>query len=173
MTEGRIAPSSWRDGVACITAPWPEYVSGGPHRGIDFACGVNKANRFIAVESGIVVNVVGGSKTRSGYVEVQCDSGHNLIYKHGGNFGVKIADEVEPGDVLATPNYTNTDSLHLHFEVWVGGDNVNPLEYLLGYQPDLKYYWSDDPSSLSNKVAMYYKKNYSELYEEILSRRAT
>ena len=166
-------PSSWKKNIIKLTAPWPTYIGGGAHAGIDIACGGNTTDRAIACEDAFILDIIEGSKSISGTVILDgLESGYQIKYKHQGDFQIKAGDTIEGGVVLSTPNRTNTDSLHIHFEVWDEDKNLDPLRYLLDTQPNLRFDWlSSDPESESNKTAKYYKKNYPEIYRELLDRR--
>jgi len=160
------SPSNYKLGIVRLTAGWPEYIDGKTrHMGIDIVCGVGSMDRSVCVEDSEVIRVEEGTKTKSGLIELLGTSGHTVIYKHMGNFKIAVGDEIPEGAMLATPNLTNTDSLHLHFEVWVNGKNVDPLEYLFGVQPDLKY-----EMSARFGVDMFYKNNQPGMYNELLRR---
>jgi murein DD-endopeptidase MepM/ murein hydrolase activator NlpD len=162
------SPSTWKRGVCRLTAGWPYYVDNKTtHRGIDIVCGVSPTDRVVAVEDGYVVDIEEGDRDKSGYIKYEGNSGYTIVYKHMGHFEVDIGQEIEEGQVLATPNLTNTDSLHLHMEVWDGDKNINPLEYLFGVQEDLKYEMSS-----TFKVDSYYRKYYPEMYQELIKRGA-
>jgi len=160
------SPSSYKLGIVRLTAGWPTYIDGKTtHRGVDIVCGVGSLDRSICVEDSRVMKVIPGDSETSGTIELLGVSGHTVIYKHMGIFRIAVDDEIPEGAILATPNLTNTDSLHLHFEVWVKNKNVNPLEYLFGVQPDLKY-----EMSARFQVDKFYKNYHPDMYQELSKR---
>jgi murein DD-endopeptidase MepM/ murein hydrolase activator NlpD len=80
----------------------------------------------------------GGDVTRSGIfsdggigVEIEHQEGWRTFYYHLKEAEVKIGDVVEAGDLIGycnnTGKYTTAD--HLHFELRVDGDKINPAGY--------------------------------------------
>ena len=144
-----MSPSSYKDNVCRITQGWPTYTGGKRHYGIDICCGIHHTDKMLCVEDSVVIETFEGNGKKSGYVKLLgLISEKIIIYKHAGKFKVKEKDKIKSGDIIASPNYTNTDSLHLHFEVWNNEKNLNPIEYLMDVQPYLKY-------ELSKNFGMY------------------
>ncbi len=58
-------------------------------------------------------------------------SGITTLYAHQSEIAVSNGDRVERGDVIGSVGSTgNSTGPHLHFEVRVNGDAVNPRRYL-------------------------------------------
>ncbi|QAY68580.1 hypothetical protein ET464_16815 [Paenibacillus protaetiae] len=100
------------------------------HTGIDFAA--PKGTDIFAAESGVVLL----AQPVSGYGNaIIIDHGHNLwtLYGHirDGGTKVKQGDTVKKGQKIAEVGMTGTATgYHLHFEVRVNGNPVNPSSYL-------------------------------------------
>lgn len=103
------------------------------HKGIDMAA--LKGTRVKAAASGIIVEACedkGYGKT----IVIEHDSTYKTRYAHLDkmhvNLGQHVAQGLWIGDVGATGNVraTGKDASHLHFEVYVDGDRVNPLHFL-------------------------------------------
>lgn len=138
-------------GYAWITSRFgPRW--GGMHRGIDIGIPHNRwpvsptfigrpAN-VVAADGGEVIIVVGregaptdrgflGSREGGGfgrYVAIFHDNGHVTIYAHLHDVFVTVGQQVARGEVIGTVGSTgNSTGPHLHFEIRVNGERVNPL----------------------------------------------
>lgn len=80
----------------------------------------------------------GGRVTAAGYrgsygimIEVDHGSGYRTRYGHACRAAVSAGQGVEPGQTLGFVGLTgNTTGPHLHFELYCGGEKVDPLQYL-------------------------------------------
>ncbi len=106
-----------------------QYYLGWRHTGVDIACGWSKPIR--AAKSGVV------SRTQYIYYGY----GFNIIVNHGGGvqtlYGhlsriyVQPGETVQKGQVIGLEGSTGYSSgPHLHFEVRINGQRVNPLGYI-------------------------------------------
>ena len=162
-----MTPSSSKPGIARLIQPWPNYINkfgtiGRRHYGIDIMSGYYSNDCFLSVEPSKVLEVKEGSSRVSGRVKLEGVSGFIMVYKHCGQFKVEEGDTIECGVEIAKPNYTNTDSKHLHLEVWDGATNYDPLLFLSMIQTELKYEFTT-----SYPIEKYYIDNHPELYERI------
>ncbi|MCJ7717070.1 MAG: M23 family metallopeptidase, partial [Anaerolineales bacterium] len=58
------------------------------------------------------------------------------LYAHQSEFLVQEGDRVNAGDLVGRVGSTGRSSgPHLHWEVWVGGIQVDPLDWLEGSYP--------------------------------------
>ncbi|MCP3670006.1 MAG: M23 family metallopeptidase [Gammaproteobacteria bacterium] len=98
------------------------------HHGVDIASRPGTA--INAVGSGIVIF----SGTKSGYgklVKVQHGNGFVTIYGHNQELKVNVGDYVSKGQNIATVGSTGRSTgPHVHFEVQLDGEAVNPVKYL-------------------------------------------
>lgn len=173
MVINNISPSNYKEGIVRITQGWPYYhtksgIKQRRHWGLDIVCGYGgKDDRAVCVEDSRVVEIRYGSRRKSGYVKLLGNHSKRIVvYKHFGNFEVDENDSVTAGDILATPNFTNTRALHMHLEVWNDesmSENLDPLDYLFNVQQDLKYGMSENYG-----VANYYKLNYFSIYQKLM-----
>ena len=105
------------------------------HRGVDFAAPTG--HKIKASESGIVI-VAGRKKKYNGYGKITIiDHGtkakkrYSTIYAHQSRIFVKVGDYVSRGDVIGWVGSTgNSTGPHLHFEIRLNGNPVNPLKYI-------------------------------------------
>jgi murein DD-endopeptidase MepM/ murein hydrolase activator NlpD len=116
-------------GCACLTPP-----RRGLHSGVDIGNGgINGANVY-AMNSGTVVTAVTGWGGGYGnYIVIDHGGGVTTLYAHLQNGSLRhgVGTEVEKGDVIGRVGNTGMSfGAHLHFEVRVNGNTVNPMGYV-------------------------------------------
>ena len=100
------------------------------HLGVDYAA--PKGTKIFAAGNGTVTFI----GRRSGYgnvVEISHGGNYSTLYAHVSGFakGVKVGNQVKQKELIAYVGNTGLSSgPHLHFEILVGGGQVNPLKYL-------------------------------------------
>lgn len=98
------------------------------HSGIDISA--PRGSKIRAGSSGLVIT----SEYTGGYGRlVEIDHGYGVItrYAHNSQMFVREGDIVQQGQVISTVGTTgHSTGPHLHFEVLVEGEKVNPLAYL-------------------------------------------
>ncbi len=133
----------WRSYRACLPAIWPAYgmltsefgYRRSPfsrrwkfHSGIDIAG--PRGTPIFAVAPGVVTF----SSYNSGYGRmIELDHGHGVKtrYAHNTSHFVREGDVVDVGDRIATIGSTGrTTGPHLHFELTIDGQAVDPMEYM-------------------------------------------
>ena len=75
-------------------------------------------------------NTVRVKGSHGNYIEITHDDGTKTLYGHltTGTFRVKKGDTVEAGQVIGIMGSSGDSSgEHLHFEIWVNGEKVDPL----------------------------------------------
>jgi murein DD-endopeptidase MepM/ murein hydrolase activator NlpD len=110
------------------------YTSGfGPrwgrmHNGTDFAAGYGTP--IFATADGVVVHAGWGS----GYgqlVKIQHEFGIETRYAHMSKIRVNVGDRVSRGDRIGDMGSSGRSTgTHLHYEVRIGGQPVNPMTYI-------------------------------------------
>lgn len=125
--------------AGCYTSHFGNRRSynGGPydyfHTGIDF-CG-QVGDPIYAAAAGIVV-YTGALTVRGNATMIDHGRGIFTAYMHQSEILVKAGDHVEEGQLIGRVGNTGrADGPHLHFEVLVGGVQVDPLEWLAGNFP--------------------------------------
>ena len=98
------------------------------HKGIDWATPVGTA--VMASNGGVVTRAGWGSGY--GYViYIQHSDGRETRYGHLSKILVKVGQSVKQGEKIALSGNTGVSTgAHVHFEILIGGSQVNPLEYL-------------------------------------------
>ena len=65
------------------------------------------------------------------YVSLSHGGGYGSMYAHMTNYTVSAGQYVSQGEVIGYVGSTGwSTGPHLHFEVYVNGNTVNPMEYL-------------------------------------------
>jgi murein DD-endopeptidase MepM/ murein hydrolase activator NlpD len=98
------------------------------HRGMDFSC--STGTNVLAAASGIVAEAT--YKSDYGYtVLITHTNGTQTRYAHMSQLLVKTGDVVTQGDVVGLSGSTgDSTGPHLHFEIIVDGERVDPQPYL-------------------------------------------
>jgi hypothetical protein len=109
--------------------PSDRYVSG-YHTGIDIACAAGSP--IYAAHDG-TVSVAGWKGAYGNTVEVQANSSLYTSYHHMSSISVRVGQVVSAGKILGHIGSTGQSTgPHLHFEVRVNGEPVDPNPYLDG-----------------------------------------
>ena len=101
------------------------------HYGVDLAA--NLGTSVYAIKSGTVV------KRASEYyngncIMIQHDDGTASQYAHLNSFAVAYGDRVTQGQVIGYVGSSGySTGPHLHFEIYINGSTVNPMEYVSIY----------------------------------------
>ena len=98
------------------------------HPGIDFAA--PEGSRVLAVASGIVTEA-GPHAGYGNLVEIDHGNGYVTRYGHNERISVHVGDHVFKGQGIAFIGSTGRSTgPHVHFEVVLNGDTVNPEKYI-------------------------------------------
>ncbi len=99
------------------------------HKGLDIAA--KRGTPIVAPGGGRVI-FVGRDGAYGKVVVLQHGNGVTTRYAHLDRYAVQKGDEVKRNDVIAfVGNTGRSTGPHLHYEVLVGGVNVNPLNYII------------------------------------------
>ena len=106
-----------------------EFDAAKKHYGIDIAASPNESVLATLDGTGMLATYTADT----GYV-IQVQHGQNLvsIYKHCGSLLKKVGDTVKAGEAIALVGNTGekTTGPHLHYEVHIGADVVDPAKYI-------------------------------------------
>jgi len=101
------------------------------HKGIDI-----KPKDTLLIESALAGKVEAVNNSEITATEIIIDHGNNVktLYSNLVSANVKAGDTVEKGQVIGnvgkTVSIEASDGAHLHFEVIVDGQHINPLDYI-------------------------------------------
>jgi murein DD-endopeptidase MepM/ murein hydrolase activator NlpD len=100
-----------------------------PHEGIDIAA--TRGTPILAAAKGTVIH----SANMSGYglmVEIDHGYGYTTRYGHASRLLVRVGQTVQRGDRIALVGNTGiATSSHLHYEVRLGGQPQNPMNFVI------------------------------------------
>ncbi|MCC7118057.1 MAG: M23 family metallopeptidase [Anaerolineales bacterium] len=98
------------------------------HLGLDIQA--NEGDPVYAAGAGIVTMAQGGWNYGYGnVVQIDHGNGYVTVYAHLSSYNVSVCTPVGQGTVIgAAGNTGNSFGAHLHFEVRIGGANVNPYQ---------------------------------------------
>ena len=130
-----------------VVSGFPYYSNGGAHHGIDiFVTGLDGKNRdengnslsygkpFRAAQSGVVIDASNDDEWNTGfgnYCLIEHEDGTQTLYAHAKTIYVSEGDTVTIGQTIGEIGSTgNTTAPHLHFEVRVENDRVNPMDFV-------------------------------------------
>lgn len=100
------------------------------HKGVDI-----KPKDTLLIESAFAGTVESVNTSELTGTEIVIDHGNNIktLYSNLVSTSVKIGDKVEQGQAIGnvgkTVSIEASDGAHLHFELFVDGKNVNPMDY--------------------------------------------
>lgn len=99
------------------------------HTGVDLAA--NQGTAIYATAAGVVA-AASYSDAYGYYVSLSHGNGYGSFYGHMTNYIVAAGDSVSQGQVIGYVGSTGIYSTgpHLHFEISVNGNTVNPMEYI-------------------------------------------
>ncbi|MGD8458547.1 MAG: peptidoglycan DD-metalloendopeptidase family protein [Anaerolineales bacterium] len=103
------------------------------HSGVDF--GWDAGVDILAPAKGVVVSV-GFLEIRGNVTIIDHGWGIFTLYAHQADIFVEVGDIVEPGQLIGHIGSTGRSSgPHLHWEVWAGGVQVEPLDWIYHTYP--------------------------------------
>ncbi len=105
------------------------YRFRGHHDGVDIIAPAGTEVR--AADLGMTIYAGDGMRGYGNAVVLDHGDGVRTLYGHLDTIRVKSPDAVPAGAVIGTVGRTgNATGYHLHFELWVDGEAVDPLAYL-------------------------------------------
>ena len=115
-----------------ISSPFGEYRGGNSyHSAIDIDAFGRYGAPVVAAASGTVVLVASVDWGLGTYIIVRHADGSETVYAHLSAVYVSQGQTVGQGEQIGAIGCTGyCTGPHLHFELWIGGSVVNPLDYL-------------------------------------------
>lgn len=99
------------------------------HPGIDLAAG--EGSPVYAVDAGVVRREGNDAAGYGNLIEIDHGNGYSTVYAHLSVTNVRACQSVQAGQVIGSAGSTgNANGAHLHFEVLLNGDYVNPWSVL-------------------------------------------
>ena len=103
-------------------------VGSSNHKGIDICA--STGDPIYAADGGEII-VSERSSSFGYYIELLHDNGHVTLYAHCSSLLVSVGERVAQGQRIALMGRTGRASaVHLHFELKINDENVNPVPYL-------------------------------------------
>lgn len=103
-------------------------IRSGAHTGTDIAC--SKGTPIKAVATGTVV-FAEKSGSYGNLIKIDHGNGVETWYAHCNELYGKVGQKIEAGDIIAAVGSTgNSTGPHLHLEIRVNGNVINPQKYL-------------------------------------------
>ncbi|MGL4757703.1 MAG: M23 family metallopeptidase [Patescibacteria group bacterium] len=149
---GSNFPLVSKKGIKIIwTQPFPQYLSGGGHNGIDIGPVPEdpSTTRVVAVENGTIQDdgifystscTSTCARKNQRYLTLKADSGKIYKYVHLDTTKEKkfktTGDKVKTGDVLGQIDHFMF--VHLHYSVMVNGNYVQPVDHIQGFPKSMK-----------------------------------
>ncbi len=106
----------------------PYYKISKFHAGMDFTAPLS--TEIYATGDGTIESVSSGKRGMGNYIIVNHGFGYSSTYAHLESFNVKQGQKVHRGDVIGFVGNTGMSiAPHLHYEIRLNGENVDPVNY--------------------------------------------
>lgn len=116
------------------------------HSGVDLTA--PKGTKIYAAGDGIVFSASGSSGGYGNLVKINHGFGYVTFYAHMHEIFVRPGQKVKRGDVIGTVGNTGlSTSPHLHYEVRINGQHVNPVNFYYEDLTDEEYHQMIEASS--------------------------
>lgn len=98
------------------------------HNGMDFTAPAG--TDVYATGNGTVISVQSSQRGLGKSIVIDHGFGYKSIYAHLSNFNVRVNQKVQRGDIIGYVGNTGTSvANHLHYEIKLNGENVDPVNY--------------------------------------------
>jgi murein DD-endopeptidase MepM/ murein hydrolase activator NlpD len=98
------------------------------HSGMDFTAPLG--TDIYATGDGTISVVQSSQRGLGNHIEIDHGFGYTSVYAHLNNFNVKKGQKVKRGDIIGYVGNTGTSvANHLHYEIKLNGNHVNPVNY--------------------------------------------
>ncbi len=125
--EGFLWPVPYTHNITSLFGPrW-----GTIHKGIDIAEAGVLGTDIVAADDGVVQKASYGSTGYGNHIVIKHEGVYSTLYAHCKELSVKAGDKIKKGQVIAKVGSTgDSTGPHLHFEIRINGQQVDPQEYL-------------------------------------------
>jgi len=98
------------------------------HNGMDFTAPAG--TDVYATGNGTVISVQSSQRGLGKNIVIDHGFGYTSVYAHLSNFNVRVNQKVQRGDIIGYVGNTGTSvANHLHYEIKLNGENVDPVNY--------------------------------------------
>jgi hypothetical protein len=98
------------------------------HNGMDFTAPAG--TEVYATGNGTVIAALSSQRGLGKHIIIDHGFGYTSVYAHLSNFNVRVHQKVQRGDVIGYVGNTGTSvANHLHYEIKLNGENVDPVNY--------------------------------------------
>ena len=116
----------------------PFYKTSAKHTGIDLLAGIGTEVR--ATANGVVVDVIKSDRGRGNQVVVEHWGNYRTVYAHLGDILVRKSQPVKQGSIIGRVGNSGLSfAPHLHYEVILNGNQVEPVNYFFAELTPLEY----------------------------------
>lgn len=123
------APAAGRFNWPTISRRISQYFRGWRHTGLDIPAPTGQP--VYAAEGGVVITSGWSNGGYGYYIIIDHGNGVQTLYGHNSRLSVERGDRVVKGQVIGSVGSTGRSTgPHIHFEVRIDGNRVNPLGYL-------------------------------------------
>jgi murein DD-endopeptidase MepM/ murein hydrolase activator NlpD len=106
----------------------PIYKISKFHYGMDFTAPLG--TEVYATGNGTVADMLSSQRGLGKHIVIDHGFGYTSTYAHLSNFNVRVGQKVQRGDIIGYVGNTGTSvANHLHYEIKLNGQNVDPVNY--------------------------------------------
>jgi hypothetical protein len=106
----------------------PIYKISKFHYGMDFTAPLG--TEVYATGDGTVAGMLSSQRGLGKHIVIDHGFGYTSTYAHLSNFNVRVGQKVQRGDIIGYVGNTGTSvANHLHYEIKLNGQNVDPVNY--------------------------------------------
>jgi hypothetical protein len=106
----------------------PIYKISKFHYGMDFTAPLG--TEVYATGDGTIAGMLSSQRGLGKHIVIDHGFGYTSTYAHLSNFNVRVGQKVQRGDIIGYVGNTGTSvANHLHYEIKLNGQNVDPVNY--------------------------------------------
>lgn len=101
------------------------------HYGMDFSAEIGTP--IYATGDGKIIRADNRSSGFGNHIRIDHGYGYTTVYAHLSEYNVRVGQKVKRGEVIGfVGNTGRSRGPHLHYEVWLDGDRLNPVNFYYG-----------------------------------------